>query len=223
VFLNCFKKPGFLTGLILFFASTHFSVAAPKTEAVVTETKLVSVTPQKNTAKKIVEDFQFELLEIMKQGHALGFQGRYSQLEQAILKSHDLKKIVRIVVGKEWKKLSDQQKITLNDVFSRLSISAYAFNFKEFSGESFQYQSEDETARGGIIVHTLLKLPKDKDVKFDYMLKKKGDSWRIINIIANGVSDLALKRSEYTSILKRKGFEALIAKINEKIDNYAKQ
>jgi phospholipid transport system substrate-binding protein len=55
------------------------------------------------------------------------------------------------------------------------------------------------------------------------MLKKKGDNWKIINIIANGVSDLALKRSEYTSILERDGFEALIAKMNEKIDNYSKQ
>jgi len=54
------------------------------------------------------------------------------------------------------------------------------------------------------------------------MLKKKGESWRIINIIANGVSDLALKRSEYTSILKKDGFDALIIKINEKIESYAK-
>ena len=82
--------------------------------------------------------------------------------------------------------------------------------------------SEDKTARGGMIIRTLFVLPDDKDVKFDYMLKKKGNEWRIINIIANGVSDLALKRSEYTSILKRQGFDALIAKINEKIDNYAK-
>jgi len=36
-------------------------------------------------------------------------------------------------------------------------------------------------------------IPDDKPVKFDYMLKEKGNSWRIINIIANGVSDLALK------------------------------
>jgi phospholipid transport system substrate-binding protein len=55
------------------------------------------------------------------------------------------------------------------------------------------------------------------------MLKEKGASWRIINIIANGVSDLALKRSEYTAILQRDGFDALISQINEKIDNYAKQ
>ena len=54
------------------------------------------------------------------------------------------------------------------------------------------------------------------------MLKEIGDNWRIINIIANGVSDLALKRSEYTNILQREGFDALIAKINEKIDTYSK-
>ena len=174
-------------------------------------------------AKDVVLIFQDELLNVMKQGKELGFQGRYNKLETAIVESHDLTKIARIVVGKEWKKLSKEQKIKLTDVFSRLSISAYAYNFKDFSGESFEYISEDETARGGVIVHTIFILPEDKDVKFDYMLKKVGNNWRIINIIANGVSDLALKRSEYTSVLKREGFDFLIAKINEKIDNYAKQ
>lgn len=183
----------------------------------------ISISQEKFTsAKDIVLIFQGELLQIMKQGKRLGFQGRYNKLEKAIFKSHDLTRIARIVVGKEWKKLSDKQKQQLIEVFSRLSISVYAFNFKDFSGESFAYISEDKTARGGIIVHTVFDLPEDKNVKFDYMLIKKGDNWRIVNIIANGVSDLALKRSEYTSVLKRQGFDALIAKINEKINNYAK-
>ncbi len=182
-----------------------------------------TLTESIQSAKDIVLIFQNELLDVMKHGKALGFSGRYDKLKSMVIRSHDLTKIARIVVGKEWKKLSDEQKLKLNEVFKRLSISAYAHNFKKFSGESFQFISQNETARGGVIVHTLLVLPNDKDVKFDYMLKKKGDSWRIINIIANGVSDLALKRSEYTSILKRVGFEALIAKIDEKIDNYTKQ
>ncbi|MCK5120471.1 MAG: hopanoid biosynthesis protein HpnM [Methylomarinum sp.] len=176
-----------------------------------------------SSAKNVVLAFQDELIAVMQQGEVLGFKGRYDKLEMAIIKSHDLTKIARIVVGKEWKNLSNEQKSTLTDVFSRLSVSAYAYNFKAFSGESFDYVSADETARGGVIIHTVFVLPDDKDVKFDYMLTRKGDNWRIINIIANGVSDLALKRSEYTSVLKRQGFEALIAKINEKIDNYAKQ
>jgi phospholipid transport system substrate-binding protein len=174
------------------------------------------------TAKQVVEKFQTELIAVMKNGKQLGYAGRYDKLSEPVSNSHDLTKIARIVIGKEWEKLSESQQQKLVDVFVRLSIASYAHNFKDYSGESFVFDSEEETTRGGVVVHSHLIIPDDKPVKFDYMLKEKGDSWRIINIIANGVSDLALKRSEYTTILQREGFDALIAKINEKIDNYSK-
>lgn len=175
------------------------------------------------TAKQIVENFQSDLIAVMKEGKQLGYAGRYEKLKEAVANSHDLSKIARIVVGKEGEKLSEEQQQKLDDVFSKLSIASYAHNFKDYSGESFVFDSEEQTTRGGVIIHSHLIVPDDKPVKFDYMLKEKGNSWRIINIIANGVSDLALKRSEYTTILQREGFDALIAKINEKIDNYSKQ
>ncbi|WP_150051222.1 MULTISPECIES: ABC transporter substrate-binding protein [Methylomonas] len=174
-------------------------------------------------ARQVVDEFQNQLIDVMKQGKDLGFQGRYDKLEAAVKKSHDLPKIARIVVGKQWEDLTPEQQTQLEDVFSRLSVSAYAHNFKDFSGESFNFVSEEETGRGGVIVHTNLKIPGEKDVKFDYMMKKKDDGWQIINIIADGVSDLALKRSDYTSVLNREGFDALIAKIKEKIQSYSKQ
>jgi phospholipid transport system substrate-binding protein len=184
---------------------------------------LYAVEQSKSTAGKIVDKFQEELIAVMKDGKKLGYSGRYDKLKDAVTNSHDLPKIARIVVGKEWEKLTETQQAQLVDVFSRLSIASYAHNFKDYSGESFTFDNEEETTRGGLVIHTHLTIPDDKPVKFDYMLKEKGDSWRIINIIANGVSDLALKRSEYTTILQREGFDALIAKINEKIDNYSKQ
>jgi phospholipid transport system substrate-binding protein len=173
-------------------------------------------------AKQVVDKFQSELIAVMKNGKQLGFTGRYDKLRDSVTNSHDLNKIARIVVGKEWEKLSEDQQKKLVDVFSRLSIASYAHNFKEYGGESFTIDSEEETARGGVVVYAHLSIPNDKDVKFEYHLKENDKSWRIINIVANGVSDLALKRSEYTSILQREGFDTLIAKINEKIDNYSK-
>jgi len=173
-------------------------------------------------ARQLVEKFQSELLAVMKNGKQLGYSGRYDKLYDPVTSSHDLTKIARIVIGKEWEKLTEEQQQKLVDVFTKLSVASYAHNFKDFSGESFTFDSLEETARGGVVVHAHLSVPDDKDVKFDYMLKEKGTSWRIINIIANGVSDLALKRSEYTTILQREGFDALIAKINEKIDTYSK-
>ncbi len=173
-------------------------------------------------AKQVVDKFQSELIAVMKNGKQLGFAGRYDKLYGPVSNSHDLSKIARIVVGKEWEKLSEEQQKKLVDVFSKLSVASYAHNFKDYSGESFTIDSEEETARGGVVVYAHLSIPNDKDVKFEYHLKDKDKSWRIINIVANGVSDLALKRSEYTSILQREGFDSLIAKINEKIDNYSK-
>ncbi|MEY3882685.1 MAG: hypothetical protein RIQ94_3481 [Pseudomonadota bacterium] len=168
------------------------------------------------TAKQVVEKFQSELITVMKNGKQLGYSGK------PISDSHDLTKIARIIVGKEWEKLSEAQQQKLVDAIIRLSISSYAHNFKDYSGESFVFDSEEETTRGGFVVHSHLIIPDDKPVKFDYMLKEKDNSWRIINIIANGVSDLALKRSEYTTILQREGFDSLITKINDRIDSYSK-
>lgn len=182
-----------------------------------------AVEQSKSTAGKIVDKFQEELIAVMKDGKKLGYSGRYDKLKDAVSNSHDLSKIARIVVGKEWEKLTETQQAQLVNVFSYLSISSYVHNFKDYSGESFTFDSEEKTTRGGLVIHTHLTIPDDKPVKFDYMLKENGGSWRIINIIANGVSDLALKRSEYTAILQREGFDALITKINEKIDNYSKQ
>jgi phospholipid transport system substrate-binding protein len=42
--------------------------------------------------------------------------------------------------------------------------------------------------------------------------------WRIIDIYYNGtVSELALRRADYAAVLKKDGFEALLASVNQKI------
>ena len=182
---------------------------------------IADVSKTDQSARIVVANFQAELLDTMKKGESLDFEGRYKNLSESVINSHDLTKITRIVVGREWKTFTDEQKKALVKIFARLSIASYAHNFKGFSGEEFKFDAEETTPRGGVIVHTLLKIPDEKDVKLDYQMKKQGDDWRIINIIANGVSDLALKRSEYTSILKREGFDALLVKISDKIKLYS--
>lgn len=173
-------------------------------------------------ASQVVQGFQAELLNVMQQGDKLNFEQRFEQLKPVVMKSHDLTKITRIVISKEWTDLNIEQKKELVEKFSTLSIASYAHYFKSFSGESFKIESVKQLSPGQIYVHTFLVLPDDKDVSMDYLLKKSGDSWRIINIITNGVSDLALKRSEYVSVLKKSGFDVLLAELSVKIENFSK-
>ena len=173
-------------------------------------------------ASQVVKDFQAELLNVMQQGDKLTFEQRFEQLKPVVLKSHNLTKITRIVVSKEWKNLSIEQKKELIRKFSTLSIASYAHYFNSFSGESFRVESVKQLSPGQIYVHTYFVLPDEKDVSMDYLLKKKGDNWRIINIITNGVSDLALKRSEYVAVLKKSGFDVLLAEMSVKIEKFSK-
>lgn len=172
-------------------------------------------------ASQVVQGFQAELLSVMQQGDKLSFTQRFEQLKPAVIKTHDLAKITRIIVSKEWRNLTTEQKQELIQKFSTLSIASYAHYFKSFSGESFKIESVKQLSPGQIYVHTFLVLPDDKDVSMDYLLKKTDDDWRIINIITNGVSDLALKRSEYVSVIQKSGFDVLISEISDKIEKFS--
>lgn len=57
-------------------------------------------------------------------------------------------------------------------------------------------------------------------VALDYQLRRKKEPWRIVNAIANGVSDLALKRVEYSPLVHLRGFSALVARLREKLALY---
>ncbi len=60
-------------------------------------------------------------------------------------------------------------------------------------------------------------------VQFKYILKPEGERWRILNVFADGVSELAARKAEYSTVMKDRGFDALIARLRDKIDHYAKE
>lgn len=173
-------------------------------------------------ASQVVKDFQAELISLMKQGDKLNFEQRSTQLRPVLIKTHNMVRMTRAVMGKNWAELSTEQKKKLITKLIDLSVASYAHHFSSFSGQSFEVKSV-EKVRSQIYVKTFLVLPDDEDVSIDYLLKKKGDSWRIINILSKGVSDIALKRSEYGVVFKKSGFDILLAEITIKIENFAKE
>jgi phospholipid transport system substrate-binding protein len=51
------------------------------------------------------------------------------------------------------------------------------------------------------------------DVPLEYLLQEKDGRWKIINVVADGVSDLALKRAEYQRILSSGTIDTLIREL----------
>jgi phospholipid transport system substrate-binding protein len=180
-----------------------------------------SMAQARPTPIEVVERFQDELLAVMKQAESLGYQGRYERLAPAVRDSHDLKAIAQIAVGPYWDELDEDQEMRLVDTFSRLSIATYAHRFDGYSGETFNIESGDSLSRDVVTVHSILIRPANEDIRFDYMLHQGAEGFEIVNIVVDGVSDLALKRAEYTQVLADQGFDALLAKLKDRISSYA--
>lgn len=173
-----------------------------------------------DSAVKVVEKLHAALLDVMKQAKTLGYRGRYQRLAPVVTASYDLPFISKVVVGRYWSTLSQEQQKQFVNTFTKLSIATYANQFAGYSGERFKTISAEESPRGHLIIKTILIKANGEEVELNYMLHQKEHQWRIINVIAQGVSDLSLKRAQYTTYLKENGFDGLLQKINEKIESY---
>jgi phospholipid transport system substrate-binding protein len=180
-----------------------------------------AVAAAADTAATVVEGLHSELRIVMKQAKKLGYAGRYQRLAPRLTASYDFPYISKVVMGRYWRSLSAEQKSQFIEIFSKLSIATYANRFDGYSGERFKTIAEEELKRGHRLVKTVLIKANREEIELDYILHRNNNQWRIINVVAEGVSDLSLKRADYTSFLKNNGFDALLKKLNEKIKQYA--
>jgi phospholipid transport system substrate-binding protein len=68
-------------------------------------------------------------------------------------------------------------------------------------------------------VDTRILRPGESPIPLTYVLKQLDGRWGIVDVLLDtGISELAVRRSEYRSILKKDGLDGLIAVFNAKVD-----
>jgi len=174
---------------------------------------------------RTVERLHAMMLSVMKDSEALGYAGRYERLEPVVRSQFDLPFMAAKSVGRYWKTASQEERDQLVKTFSRFSVANYAGRFDGWSGQTFETLGVDASARGTMLVRTKLLNPSGDDIQLYYRLRNGTDGrWKIIDVYLNGtVSELALRRSEYSSLIKREGFEALLIALNKRIETLADQ
>jgi phospholipid transport system substrate-binding protein len=161
----------------------------------------------------VVNAFHNALLNNMKHGKDYGCEGRIKRLEPLVDGSFDVPVIAQTVMRKHWSELNDSQRKQLIAAFRDMTLVTYADQFASFGGEVFSVQDTQALPNGDQLVHARLQPGSGDLVAFDYILHGQDGNWRIINVIADGVSDLALRSAQYNKLYedKGKGFDGLLA------------
>jgi phospholipid transport system substrate-binding protein len=183
-----------------------------------------AATPQaQSDAARQVARLQEALLGIMKDAKALGYEGRYQRLQPVVQQVFDLPFMAEKSVGRHWAGAGEQNQQALVATFGRFTVANFAGRFDGWSGQSFRIDGEEPSTHGTVLVRTHLDSPEGEGVELNYRLRDVGGTWRIVDIYLNGtVSELALRRSEYSALVQREGFKALLAKLDERIADLAR-
>ncbi len=167
---------------------------------------------------EIVAGLNEALLGVMRDADALGFQGRYDQLAPVLSEAFNFKVMAGISAGRHWRGLSSEQRIKLVESFGRMSIGTFAARFDGFGGERFEVTGEEPGPRDSVLVRNKLIKSDGETIEINYLMKRYDERWRAVDVYLDSkYSELALKRSEYSSVLDNEGYDSLIQRIDDKL------
>ena len=177
-----------------------------------------------STPQLAIDRLNQALLDIMKRADELGYRGRYEAVAPVVRETFDTTFMASKSIGSTWRKLAPEERVRWVDTFEAYTISNLADRFDGFSGETLQIVGDRPASNQTLVIETRLDRPGDDSVGLDYRMRDAGQAWKIIDIYSDGkVSEIALRRSEYASVLRSGGIEGLIEAVSGKTEKRAQQ
>jgi phospholipid transport system substrate-binding protein len=165
-----------------------------------------------------VRSFYGVLLDTMRDGRTLGESGRYARLAPAVDRTFDIPTMTRLAIGPAWGSLSPPQQQQLLGAFAHYIAATYADRFDSYSGEQLQVTGERPNG-ADVMVQTKIAKSNGEATRLDYLMRQDQGLWRISDVYLDGtISQLAVHRSEFHSILQRAGVDGLVMALNRKVD-----
>lgn len=157
------------------------------------------------------------LTAAMTRSTQLGCEGRIKLLQPAVETAFNLPFVAERTLRRSWKTLDAAQREQFTALLRSSFVTTYATEFAAPGAVSFATGSTEALANGDALVHSTLTPRGQGGITLDYVLRPQGNgagsAWQVVNVLADGVSDLALRATQYDGLLKSEGFDALTAKL----------
>lgn len=166
-------------------------------------------------ATDLVKTKQTALFDLLKRGGP-DSDKKVSALFDEML---DYPGLAESSLGTEWAARSDAEKSQFSDLLKQLVRKSYERNLKKTINFNIEYVSETPGS-GGVAVKTKAVSranARDEPVEIVYKLSEKGGVWRVQDIVTEGVSLVTSYRSQFTKVIKKDGFPALVQKMKDKL------
>lgn len=141
----------------------------------------------------------------------------FALTEEKILPNFNFEKVSRLVLGINWTRATPEQKSAFQAEFRTLLIRTYASALAKYKNQTIEYKpfrlvSEKNVAS----VKTQIIQPGGQPIAVDYTLEKQADTWKVYDIVIEGVSLVTNYRGQFAQEIRQNGLDSLIKKLADK-------
>ena len=136
------------------------------------------------------------------------------KLEEAVTGSIDFGEMARAALGSAWAERSPAEQKEFAQAFEALVRGSLLRRVNIYRVDGVNYDEETVTGASGS-ARTTVRL-RDATTEVGYSFAKSGASWRIVDYSVDGVSTVRNYRSQFSKILAKNGFPALMARVRKR-------
>lgn len=140
-------------------------------------------------------------------------------VEEELLPYVDYKFAGAKVLGKHFKSVPRDKIPVFFEEFRKYLIATYAGALALYEDQEVQFEPEKKFAgKKAVTVRAVIKDDGRPDIKIAFKVRKssKTKQWRAYDMVAEGISMLSSKRSEFEAVLRQDGIDKVIAIMQEK-------
>ncbi|MBB66442.1 toluene tolerance protein [Alteromonas sp. KS69] len=141
-------------------------------------------------------------------------------MEEELVPHIDYKFAAFMVLGKHFKSVPQEKMGEYITVFRQYLITSYAVAMGYYDNQTVQFEPESSfDDKKSVTVRAVVQDPKRPEIKIAFKVRRdsKTNEWKAYDMVAEGISMLNSKRSEFESILRQDGIDAVIALMRDKI------
>lgn len=168
------------------------------------------------SATDVVRTKQTALFSLIKQPASAANQDKIQRLFDEML---DYSGLAKASLADEWAARTDAERQEFSNILKQLVRKAYEKNLKKTVTFRIDYVGQDPVDSAELVRTraTNQANSRDEPVEIDFKMVKDGSSWKVADIVTEGSSLVRNYRNQFTRIIKRDGFPALIKKMNDKL------
>ena len=160
-------------------------------------------------AIKFVQNLGDNAIEVLKAPNTSPEQRR-AEFQALLDRGFAVKTIGRFALGRNWRAATPEQQQEYLSLFRQFILNTYASRLDGYSGQSFNVVDARPIDDKDTLVNTEIGQTDAEPLRVDYRVRTKQGTYKIVDVLVEGISLITTQRSEFSSIINREGFDGLL-------------